>query len=111
DHTPWNYIKRVIGLPGQTILLYQGDVYTAERWPPLESSPTDEPLRKQVHSGTLAREQVMRALEQGQFKILRKGPNQILAMRRLVYDNDHPAADLVGTLPPRWSAEEPGGWQ
>lgn len=49
-------------------------------------------------------------LERGdpRFEILRKSPDKILALRRLVYDNDHPAKDLEGRLPPRWKTGP--GW-
>src|SRR5262249_22359030 len=35
-------------------------------------------------------------------------PELILAMRRIVYDNDHQPADLAGKVPPRWQGE--AGW-
>jgi signal peptidase I len=38
----------------------------------------------------------------GEFEILRKPPEIMLAMRRLVYDNDHQAKDLLGRVKPRW---------
>jgi len=41
----------------------------------------------------------------GEFEILGKPPEVVLAMRRLVYDNDHPAKDLKDS--PRWV--EPSG--
>jgi signal peptidase I len=46
------------------------------------------------------------------FRILRKPPDKLLAMRRIVYDNDHPAHDLAGRTPPRWApAEHSSGWR
>src|SRR5262249_61027961 len=38
------------------------------------------------------------------FVILRKPPHKILALQRIVYDNDKPAADLKGVS--RWSDEK-----
>ena len=35
-----------------------------------------------------------------EFEILRRPPDVLLAMRRIVYDNDHPAKDLANL--PRW---------
>jgi signal peptidase I len=42
------------------------------------------------------------------FHIIRKPPAQLLAMRRIVYDNDHPAADL-SDQPQRWAGADDGG--
>jgi signal peptidase I len=45
----------------------------------------------------------------GGFEPLRKTPAQAVAMRRLVYDNDHPSATLAKRkVPPRWQADGPG---
>ena len=41
--------------------------------------------------------------QDGAFQIVRKAPDTILSMRRIVYDNDHPAKDLIGVQPPRWA--------
>ena len=41
--------------------------------------------------------------QDGAFQIIRKAPDTILSMRRIVYDNDHPAKDLIGVQPPRWA--------
>ncbi len=37
---------------------------------------------------------------QGRFQIVRKSPENLRAMMRLVYDNDHPSKNRA--LPPRW---------
>jgi signal peptidase I len=47
----------------------------------------------------------LKQLKEGKFKIVRKKPAKVLSMRRLVYDNDHPARDLEKTFPPRWAGE------
>jgi signal peptidase I len=44
------------------------------------------------------------------FKIIRKPPHKILALRRIVYDNDHPAKDLMDRYPPRWAGEDGLYW-
>src|SRR5262249_50065685 len=41
---------------------------------------------------------------------LRKTPEIMLAMRRLVYDNDHQPADLIGKVPPRWQIDPKSHW-
>jgi len=47
--------------------------------------------------------------KQGKFEIIRKDPAQVLAMRRIVYDNEHQAQDLSQLgFPPRWAPEKEG---
>lgn len=82
------YIKRLIGKPNETIGIHGGDLYVYPG-PIASSGPAAEEL-----------------LRQGKFQIVRKTPEQVLAMRRLVYDNDHPATDLAQAgVPPRWAPE------
>src|SRR5262249_44537238 len=50
----------------------------------------------------------IKLFKDGKFAIVRKTPDVILAMRRLVYDNDHPARDLPGDEYKRWVAAD--GW-
>ncbi|CAN0343654.1 unnamed protein product, partial [Ectocarpus sp. 4 AP-2014] len=59
-----NYIKRITGLPGEELRVFQGDLFTR----PLGSA--------------------------GAFEIARKPPRQVLAMRQFVHDTDHEAATL-----------------
>jgi len=78
-----NYIKRLVGLPGETLQVYQGDLF-------------------------------VRATEDDDFRIVRKPPEKILAMRQLVHDTDYdpPELDAVG-WPLRWHAQPVGddqGW-
>ena len=62
-----NYIKRLVGLPGETLRIYQGDIFIR----PAEAQAEDE-----------------------DFKIERKPPDKVLAMRQLVHDTDHDPAEL-----------------
>jgi signal peptidase I len=117
NHTPMNYIKRCIGLPGETIGIRLGDIYIL----PPERSPTYEDTEKARTDPQLAIRlwetkhmhqndaRALKMLENEKFQILRKPPAKILALRRLVYDNDHQAKDLTNRLPPRWAAS--AGWQ
>ena len=53
----------------------------------------------------------LREFEQEQFKIIRKPPETMLAMRRLVYDNDHQAQDLKKEgFPARWAGKKQSKW-
>jgi signal peptidase I len=115
-----NYIKRLIALPGETIGIYGGDLYIGHgiKYPeqPLEEE-MGLPRRRQMHRNY---EPAKRLLEnqppakkgdrkEPYFEILRKPPAKVLAMRRIVYDNNHPARDLIETnFPLRWAAEKEG---
>ena len=76
-----NYIKRLVGLPGETILIRNGDLWIRR--------PGDPP---------------------GHFEIARKPPPKILAMLQPVYDNDL-SPTISGKLgwQARWTAEPSAG--
>jgi signal peptidase I len=121
--TPMNYIKRLCGLPGETIAIFNGDLYVLppgiltypeERDPnhpdqirkhPRPADPKDLWEKEYTY---FYDDDAVRLFHEGKFTILRKTPDLILAMRRLVYDNDHQAKDLVGKVKPRW--QDRGGW-
>jgi signal peptidase I len=81
-----NYIKRLVGLPGEKLRVYQGDLFVGAN----------------------------DAHEQSNFEIARKPSDKVLAMRQLVHDTDYDAAELdEAGWPLRWSAA-PGdgeGWK
>ena len=69
-----NYIKRLVGLPGETILISQGDVYARQG-----DKGAFEILRKQ-------------------------NPDKQKVLQLLVYDDRHPPVDLLAKgWPERWS--------
>ncbi len=69
-----NYIKRLVGLPGEVIKIQNGD---------LHARPIDDPSQAS--------------------RILRKPPDVVLAMLRNVHDNDRtPAWMTEAGWPPRW---------
>jgi signal peptidase I len=180
EFVPMNYIKRLIGLPGETIGILNGDIYIAKNLTyekfvveevldgkirvriedpqghlgepvtltvtsdalitrdqesiridlrdlnkgdrgVLSRDPNDRavdglqvykdlPVRRQTHRNYPAAVRLLKeAPEAGHepvFKILRKPPDKVLALRRIVYDNNHQAKDLMnkkGTE--RWSPE------
>jgi signal peptidase I len=107
-YVPMNYIKRLIGLPGQTIGIYYGDLYVADGDPAAEgAAPVNDenlPPRRRMH-----RDQGKVLLERGdsRFRILRKPPDKIDALKRIVYNNDHQPKDQVKEgYPPRWAPEK-----
>ena len=82
DDATMNYIKRLVGLPGETISIHDGDLWIHEPHHP-----------------------------EGRFEIARKPPEKLLAMLQLVYDNDL-APTITGTLhwPARWTPESNNTW-
>lgn len=75
-----NYIKRVVGVPGETLRIWNGDIYVRPFVPEArEESP--EP-----------------------FRVARKPPEKILAMMQNVYDNDCQSQELrLAQFPSRWT--------
>jgi signal peptidase I len=77
-----NYIKRLVGLPGEELQVYQGDVFTR---------PLDEPTAP--------------------FKLQRKPPEQVADLLQTVHDTDYESATLhKAGWPLRWDATTPDGW-
>lgn len=76
-----NYIKRLVGLPGEVLQVYQGDIFTR---------PEEEGA---------------------EFKIERKPPHKVKAMLQPVHDTDFDPLILHNAgWPLRWS-DANGGWQ
>lgn len=90
-----NYIKRLVGLPGETLKLHRGDVFRAEQI--AENNKTARNLA---------------------YTIVRKPPFKAVAMAQMVHDNQYQAEMLTqhgwprrwGTWP-RGAAANPGDWQ
>lgn len=96
DYTPLNYIKRLTGLPGETIAIHYGKLYFLRPDKGLKYDdggvdPLDLWQYKYMHVDDKAALDLFRG---GKFEIVRKPHDVILAERRLVYDNDHPASDI-----------------
>jgi signal peptidase I len=103
------YLKRVLGLPGETIAIHAGDVYTLPG-PTYEGRPQPEGRERQWEREYMYENdaEALRLFKEGKFQIIRKSPEQMLALRRLLYDNDHQDS----SRPHRWSPEKAGnGWQ
>ena len=125
-NTPKNYIKRLLGLPGELIAIFFGRVF---RWLPGENDPPAYDDRK---DGKVDPRQLFRSeythtndeltrfwFEEGKdkatgterrFEILRKPPHVMMALRRIVNDNDYQAKDLKGKLD-RWNPAPTKDWK
>jgi signal peptidase I len=115
--TPKNYIKRLMGLPGEILAIFFGRVY--HRVPEKAGDLFyDDVKDANVNANDLWQDQYMhtneesarKAFEAGKFTILRKPPGVMMALRRIVYDNDFQATDLVGKLD-RWSPKAASTWK
>ncbi len=111
-----NYIKRLVGLSGETVAVFNGDLYTCkdltyqnipqEQRPP---HPEDAWQFRYMYTKDPAAKEHFRA---GKFEIVRKSPDEILAVRRIVFDLDHQPTGRQGVRRQRWHSEgEGGGWQ
>lgn len=122
DHVAQNYIKRLVGVGDETIATHRGKLfvhkslkYPADEYP-MPESPKD--LWNRRYSFQSA-PNAMAAFEQAQklgfpegvegFELIRKPDDQLLAMRRIVYDNEFHAQDLIKLgVPPRWKSSGEG---
>jgi signal peptidase I len=72
-----NYIKRLVGRPGEHLRIYEGDLFLGSDG----------------------------ASQESDFKIARKPPDKVLAMRQLVHDTDYDPSELYNAgWPLRWQA-------
>jgi signal peptidase I len=82
-----NYIKRLVGLPGEKLRIYQGDVFIGKE----------------------------NASEDKDYEIARKPPKKVLAMRQLVHDSNYDPVELdAAGWPLRWhssSESGPNAWK
>jgi signal peptidase I len=101
--TPMNYIKRLIGLPGETVAIYYGKIYVYDglQYDDSNVDPLNLWELRYTHQDD---SQALDLFHKGKFRMVRKSPSEMLAVRRKVYDNDHQAIDLIGKVPPRWAA-------
>ena len=89
------YLKRLVGLPGETIAIHGGKLYrlpsgTTIHYPKPEVSGEPDSNEDSIRSWGIANmhENFSDAVEQfrrGRFEIIRKKPAQVLALRRIVY--------------------------
>lgn len=122
-HVPINYIKRLIGLPGETIAIHRGKLWVLspdkglsyEDYPQTANDPGARSQLWRLKYTHHDDPEALKRFHDRQFAILRKKPEVLLAMRRIVYDNDHQARDLVDDRNAagyqRWVPWPDSGWQ
>ncbi len=122
DYVAMNYIKRLIGLPGETIAVYYGKLYHRtdlthedEQGHPLDMWRNGKDGGPDFTHGDASvdlfmQEEALPARDR-KFKILRKDPARIMSERRIVFDNDHQATDIIGRFPPRWQTAVGSPWK
>ncbi|HVS36950.1 MAG TPA: S26 family signal peptidase [Gemmataceae bacterium] len=120
DGVPLNFIKRLIGLPGETIAIHGGDLYLlpASKGPQyddlkgLSGAEREDKARQLWKKKYEHQNEASDLFRHGDFVILRKPPEVLLAERRIVYDNDHCAKDLTGPDWVRWTDRDAdAGWK
>jgi signal peptidase I len=113
EKSAMNYIKRLVGLPGETIAIYKGDLYvtTALTYP--DRPRPDRPLDLWQLQYTYPRDaEAVKVFDAGGFTPIRKTPEQILTVRRLVFDLDQQPKSLTGEFKTRWHPDPDGaGWK
>ncbi|MBO0698394.1 MAG: hypothetical protein J2P46_08375 [Zavarzinella sp.] len=114
EKSAMNYIKRLIGLPGETIAIYKGDLYvtTALTYP--DRPRPERPLDLWQLQYTYPRDaEAVDLFQKGGFAPIRKTPQEILTVRRLVFDLDQQPKSLSGVQKTRWGPvpEDGDGWE
>jgi signal peptidase I len=117
NHVPMNYIKRNIGLSGETIAIRGGKLYSLSPDKGLHYTDYEKAQHDPELKATLWKKEFMHIddaeaharFEKGQFQIIRKNPENILSMMRLVFDNDHPSHSEPASTE-RWRSTD-RGWK
>ncbi len=129
NHVPINYIKRLIGLPGEMIAIKGGKLYVLpadkvrdlnlgfddlagfvgpereERRRQLWRRSFEDNNHKSIDFMHVDDRKMHEAFEKGLFGIIKKPPEALLSMRRNVYDNDHQPSDQTPNRV-RWPATD-----
>jgi signal peptidase I len=112
-----NYIKRLVGLGGETLAVFAGDLYTTTdldyKHIPRDQQPQNELEAWQFRYMYAKDDVAKKYFKAGKFKIVRKTPDQVLAVRRIVFDLDHQPDGPIGIRKTRWhpSSQEGSGWE
>jgi signal peptidase I len=122
NNTAMNYIKRCEGESGETVAIFNGDLYYTRSLTYPHRQPSEKPedrwLKENMYvSDETAQKHFEQSLirsvdgrpQPDDFVIVRKSPEEMLAMRRIVFDNDHEPADLAAKVV-RWQSASQSRW-
>ncbi len=99
-----NYIKRLVGLPNETVFIHRGDIHTCEGRSPFPAATPDDRLPA---VDPVAFEELRQA---GRIVIQRKPPAKVRAMLQTVYDHDYVVPSLVEAgWPSRFASDDVEG--
>lgn len=87
-----NYIKRLVGLPNETLSILHGDVYSK---PNVDDKSGEGQSASEDDNQPLTSAPKTDLAANGIGEILRKPPSTLLAMKHLVYDSQHQANELI----------------
>jgi len=113
DMQGMNYIKRLVGLGFETVAVFAGDLYvtrdlTYDHIPPDQRPPSEFDawqFRYMYTKDEVAKEY----FKKGKYELVRKSPEEIMAVRRIVYDLNHQPQSLQGVRRTRWHSTEDDG--
>jgi hypothetical protein len=115
NNIPKNYIKRLLGLPGQILAIFFGQLFfftPDPNGPPLFDDTEVDPKKLWNPEYMKVNNQRTRDLFQaGRFEMVRKPPDIMMALRRIVYDNDFQAKDLQKDEFRRWKPAAASAWE
>ena len=115
---PTNYIKRLLGLPGQILAIFFGQLFFFDPSEEGEPAPFNDVADPNIDQKDLWHREYMhmdhdttrQMFEAGKFKMVRKPPAVMMALRRIVYDNNYQASDL-GREFKRWAPAANSSWK
>jgi signal peptidase I len=127
QQTAQNYIKRATAFGGETLAIHRGELFVTqsltypegdELYPRPEDPKDLWELRYTYYNNAKATDLFEASRKagfpagSGGFEIVRKTDAQVLACKRIVWDNDQQPKELAGKVPPRWYAppEAAGKW-
>ncbi len=111
-----NYIKRLVGLGGETLGIYGGDLYVNRKIDYSDPEKYRKPKSKndlwKIEYTYKDDAEAIDSFNRGEFDLIRKSPAEILAVKTIVFDLDH-APKQASEKTVRWqpSLNNGDGWE
>lgn len=122
SNTAMNYIKRCEGESEETIAIFGGDLYVTKSLRYEHREPSEKPENRWMKDNMYVNDPAALQLfvdsigrsiagepRPDDFSIVRKPPEVMLALRRIVFHNDFQPSDLAGKVK-RWQYAGGSGW-